>query len=353
MRSTKIIAYLIVALGLLTLTACAGQDVEPETQEGVEGHEEEGSVNNDQEGQDSANNDQEGQDSKMPGEAVESFSHIHGLSFDPLHPEQLLLASHYGLIRIHTETNEWHVQGAEEFHHDFMGFAVIDENTFITSGHPAEASDLGDPLGVMKSTNGGQTWEQIGLQGEVDFHVLTPHSNDTNVVYAINTYGEAAGLYRSHDAGDSWEQVEPEGLLQDWTAIYTLVTNPSDADHILAGTAQGVYESFDAGDTWELQPTDYTIVSSQALSEEGTFLAYRMMEEESEDEGLAVTTDFGETWEQRQLEVQPQDAVAHIAVHPEHEQIMAVGTFQEAIYYTEDGGENWTQLAQGGSKVEE
>jgi hypothetical protein len=54
-----------------------------------------------------------------------------------------------------------------------MGFTVAAPNQFLGSGHPGE-SDQNDPpnLGLIESTNGGQTWNSLSLKGAADFHSL-------------------------------------------------------------------------------------------------------------------------------------------------------------------------------------
>jgi hypothetical protein len=54
-----------------------------------------------------------------------------------------------------------------------MGFtAGKGSGVFCASGHPGEGADLPTPLGLIKSVDGGKTWEQLARQGESDFHAL-------------------------------------------------------------------------------------------------------------------------------------------------------------------------------------
>ncbi|MFP3442760.1 hypothetical protein R0K18_33995, partial [Pantoea sp. SIMBA_133] len=54
---------------------------------------------------------------------------------------------------------------------DYMGFTAVDEG-FYTSGHPGKDSDLPNPLGLKKSTDGGRSLENLGFEGESDFHTI-------------------------------------------------------------------------------------------------------------------------------------------------------------------------------------
>src|SRR3546814_19381151 len=65
-----------------------------------------------------------------------------------------------------------------------MGFATNRE-AFYSSGHHAAGSNLINPFGLIKSTDAGTTWRQLGLEGESDFHTLAL-SYETNTVYVLN-----------------------------------------------------------------------------------------------------------------------------------------------------------------------
>ncbi len=55
-----------------------------------------------------------------------------------------------------------------------MGFAITGPGTFLGSGHPdPREEDVRPPLlGLIESTDRGQSWERLSLHGEADFHAL-------------------------------------------------------------------------------------------------------------------------------------------------------------------------------------
>jgi len=104
-------------------------------------------------------------------------------------------------------------------------------------------------VGILKSTNGGQSWEksldwtyssQRGVWA-VKINPLNP-----NTVFANTT----EGVYRSYDGGISWQQVNTVIMGTD------LEINPADTNIIIsshgnfASTGFGIYRSSDGGDTW-------------------------------------------------------------------------------------------------------
>lgn len=286
---------------------------------------------------------QEEEDTTGVSESVESFEHVHGLSYDPKKPHDLYLATHHGLIQINGE-EDWSFTSEAEHRHDNMSFTFQDEDTMISSGHPAESSNLKNPIGVVVSEDQGETWEPIALHGEVDFHVMEVNASDPDVLYGIS----GTDFYRSMDGGFNWGILETEGLPEDYSSIYSLVSDPSQSESILAGTQQGVFESHDGGETWELKSNERTIISGEGANQLGEIIVAYVL---GQPAGLMISEDFGETWDSLNMVLEEDDAVIHIAIHPNEEGVYAVGTSQEHLFQTTDGGKNWTQLAESGEPL--
>lgn len=157
-------------------------------------------------------------------------AHVHGVAIDP-GDGALLLATHEGLFEV-GDGGELTATGPVM---DLMGFTVADPDHYLASGHPGLRTDLPQPVGLIESTDGGQTWTPLSRAGESDFHALT-------------TLGDAGvlgydGVLRGSPDGRTWEQLDIP------TEPYTLAAGP-DSDTVLATTAQGLLRSTDAGSTW-------------------------------------------------------------------------------------------------------
>ena len=97
---------------------------------------------------------------------------MHGLGINPA-DGSLIVATHYGSFRIPVGQNEATRIGGD--YQDTMGFTVEGPNHFLGSGHPDLAGmRAGQPaqLGLIESTDAGETWTALSLSGEVDFHGL-------------------------------------------------------------------------------------------------------------------------------------------------------------------------------------
>lgn len=156
-------------------------------------------------------------------------AHIHGLSANG-ETGQVLLATHDGLFDVSKKPAV--KIGATN---DLMGFtAAMEQGVFYASGHPGKDSSLPNPLGLIKTSDGGKTWEQLSRQGESDFHALTATKSG---IVAFD------GQLRTTPDGTTWKTV-PAGFVP-----AVLAGNPY-SDTVLATTQEGVQRSTDGGTTW-------------------------------------------------------------------------------------------------------
>ena len=165
-------------------------------------------------------------------------AHVHGLTVDAK-TGKVLLATHEGLFDMSTKpatkigpTN------------DLMGFtAAAGTGVFYASGHPGKDSNMPNPMGLIRSSDGGRTWEQLSRQGKSDFHALT-----------VTKSGIAAF------DGQLW--TSPDG--KTWTtaaagfAPAVLAGNPG-TNTVLATLPEGLQRSTDGGRTWKPVPSSPVI----------------------------------------------------------------------------------------------
>lgn len=271
------------------------------------------------------------------------IEHIHGISYSA---DSLYVATHEGLFRSKDSGLTWAVAGNDDF--DFMGFVGLPDGKLITSGHPGKKSKLPNPIGILESDNGGETWKAISLTGKVDFHILAPNMKNPNVIYGLNQMGTGkygAGIYKSEDGGDTWNRKVPRGLPEDLHKVLSLLSFPDQANVLLAGTEEGVFKSEDEGASWQLMNGSLYITAMQILpNSDNEIIGYSITNSES---GLAVSKDGGYHWETIGLDL-GDDAVAYLSVNPNNIQQIAVTTYETSVYLTQDGGGNWQKIMEKG-----
>jgi hypothetical protein len=129
-------------------------------------------------------------------------SHAHGLHVNP--DGSVLWATHQGVFRLDDSSAE---PTAVILGPDFRALAVdpFDANRLWASGIGAE--DGVAISGVVESIDGGVTWANVGLAGEVSFDVLAGSSTTPDTVVGAG----GGSVWRSADSGRTWESSEFAG----------------------------------------------------------------------------------------------------------------------------------------------
>ena len=153
--------------------------------------------------------------------------------------------------------------------------AVAASNTnvvWVGSGESNPRNSVSWGHGVFKSTDGGKTWKNMGLQDTFQIGVVKIHPEDENVVY-VGALGrlwgdcENRGLYKTTDGGETWEKVL---YVDDKTGVIDMRLDPQNPDTMIVatyerqrdgfdtndpakkwGAGSGLYKSSDGGKTWK------------------------------------------------------------------------------------------------------
>jgi len=241
--------------------------------------------------------------------------HVHGLGVNPA-DGSLFIATHTGLFRVAADSRRA-VRVADR-NQDTMGFSVVGPNRFIGSGHPDRRErNLPPRLGLIESTDAGESWRSISLLGDADFHVLRSLGRH---VYGYDASNDR--LLASVDAGREWKELDKPGPIVD------LAPNPVDPERLVTTANEGTYESRNGGESWT------------RLSDAVGFLAWPAQEQLYlvDDEGnVLVSIDGGRTLTPRG-EVGGQPAALLAVEQDELYVALHDGTVKRSI----DGGVTWT-----------
>jgi photosystem II stability/assembly factor-like uncharacterized protein len=238
---------------------------------------------------------------------------------------------------------------------------------YVGSGEGLRRPDLSTGDGIYKSTDGGQTWEHLGLRDafQIGAIVVDPHDPNRVFVAALgHPYGPNAerGVFRSLDGGATWEKV----LYKDEnTGAIDLAFDAQNAQIVYAdmwasrrppwttggaynGPGSGLYKSTDGGATWR-QLTQGLPTWADRLGRIGIGIApsdpnriYALVDSPTLG-GLYRSDDAGESWQRINNETRVWgrgDDFADVRVDPRNKDIVYVGN--TASYRSTDGGRTFT-----------
>ncbi|MBU8906280.1 F510_1955 family glycosylhydrolase [Desertibacillus haloalkaliphilus] len=321
------------------LAGCGAEDQPSEQPEDVPVQEEVGSYNEEE------NKNEEERPTIEFGERVDEVSHIHGLEIHPANENDILVATHYGLITLTDEGEAFLVGGTLD---DYMGFSrVADSDKLMTSGHPGPGSELPDPLGFLWSEDYGQTWEVRSLLGEVDFHALTANNANAEKIIGFATdYTDnfSTALYLTTDQGATWEELPVTGLPIDHHDLFDLAYSPENDDILYAATAEGLMVSENGGLDWEVK-VDGPVSALHVLGDEDVIFYHTLA-------GQGLMHLNGEELISYDL-LYTDDFVNYIATpNPEDPSNVYVTTAaKDMVLQTNDYGQTWNTLVNEG-KIE-
>ena len=272
-----------------------------------------------------------------PAQSV-TLTHVHGLAYSG-NGKRLMVPSHHGLAVY--ENGTWTKAPGPQ--HDYMGFSATAKNLY-SSGHPAPGSGLVNPFGLIRSRDGGKTWEKLGLEGETDFHVLGTSWN-TNAIYVWNPAPSSRmkdeGLHYTLNDGRDWKRPVAAGLSGEPRAI---AVHPDDAKTVAVATSEGLYLSRDSGERFTKVAGDGEGLSA-FFELEGKRLWYGSYDGQARLTRLTLGPGHPVKVNLPPLK---DDAVAYIAQNPARKLEYAIATFQRSVYLSKDGGESWSQIADRG-----
>ena len=233
---------------------------------------------------------------------------------------------------------------------------------YVGSGEGLHRPDLGVGDGIFKSTDGGKSWQHVGLADVQQVGRLVVHPVDPDVVFVAgmgHPYGpnDERGVFRTTNGGRTWDKVlfvnhntgasqveiDPADPRTVYAALWEHREGPWE-NGSFAGPNTGFYKSQDGGSTWRrlsrglpsIERGERQIIFAVAPSNPTRL--YALVGGRS-TEGVFRSEDGGETWAQvsgdRRMGVD-------LRVHPTNADVVfAAGT---ASYRSDDGGKTWASF---------
>ena len=243
---------------------------------------------------------------------------------------------------------------------------------WVGTGENNSQRNLAYGDGVYKTTDGGKSWTNMGLENSEHIGKIMIDPRNTDVVYVASQGpvwgpGGDRGLYKTVDGGKTWEQVFYVG---EYTGITDMEIDPRNPDIIYAAAHQrvrrvyskidggpnsGLYKSVDAGQTWEQLkrglPSGDVGRIGLGLAPANPDIIYAMIELPGNTGGVWRSDDMGESWTKRSSEIagSPQYYV-EIYVDPvDSDRIISMDVRNMV---SNDGGKTWERLGEKNKHVD-
>jgi len=248
------------------------------------------------------------------------------------------------------------------------------------AGHPTEKMTFyfgACAGGIWKTSDGGAFWDNIsdGFLNSASVGALTVSDADPNVIYAGMgestirldvSYGD--GVYKSTDGGKSWQHLG----LEDTKQISEIRVHPKDPDLVYVAAfghgfgpnpERGVYRSTDGGSTWELvlHKSDKAGVADLAMDPSNPRILFASTYEcqrsfwnlssGGEDSGLWRSKDGGDTWTDiSRNQGLPKGLLGKIGVtispaNPDRVWAIVEHDADGVLYRSDDGGDTWAKTS--------
>jgi photosystem II stability/assembly factor-like uncharacterized protein len=199
--------------------------------------------------------------------------------------------------------------------------------------------------GILRSEDGGETWEPCGTATGLDisYLILSPDFDQDDTVLAVNAANE---FYRSTDRGGTWELVSDLKGFGVQAKVSALCIQPGleGGDAIFLGSrGDGVFKSTDQGLTWipvneglSSLTIAHLVASDATGTQSGEVFAGTM------GGGVFLTLDGGLSWASCGEGI-PDPDVTFLCLHPCYPEPATVFATTRAagVYKSLDGGESW------------
>jgi|SRR5450756_2434828 len=188
-------------------------------------------------------------------------------------------------------------------------------------------------FGVSKSTNGGRSWNAIGLANFSMVEDLAVDPKNPNIIYA----GTEDGVWKTTNSGSGWVQTD----LTD-SYVSSLAIDPQDTNSIYAGTQSHLYKSTNGGSSWTAMegPSFVNAIAVDPEDSKTIYIATWLWS----GGGLFKSTDGGSTWSGIGF---AKRHVSSLAINPITSSIMYAGIFDGGVCKSTNSGSSWSAINNG------
>ncbi len=197
---------------------------------------------------------------------------------------------------------------------------------------------LATHTGVQQSYDYGKTWKvtsgwRITEVDHVEYDPINP-----DILYCSSPYG----FYKTMDGGKSWQK-HNKGLNSiDAQFVSCFIIDHANPQHLFCSTEDVVYESTDMGDSWHKLGLQVRSIRTIVQHPQNA----KILAVGTENNGIYFTNDGGKTWEKRDTGIFASTFYT-ITFNPSNPDVIYAAGFQTGVYKSTDGGKKWKQSFTG------
>ena len=238
---------------------------------------------------------------------------------------------------------------------------------YVGTGSACIRGNVSTGRGMYRSMDGGDTWDFIGLPEAGQIGDIQIHPTNPELVYIAalgHPFGtnDERGVYRSTDGGDTWENVL---FLSDSTGVVDLAMNPKNPREIYASAWRGerkpwtiisggapeggIYKTTDGGDSWDKLggglPSQTFGKSAVTVSPADPDRVWAIVEAKEPEGGVYRSDDRGATWTRvnRDRDLR-QRAYYYIHINADPVDPNTVYVLNVGMHRSVDGGQSFEEI---------
>ncbi len=201
--------------------------------------------------------------SMMGSQPIDVSGRVRALVVDPRNSDVVYLGAALGGVWKTTNGGDSWTPLTDDQASLATGAIILDPKNpdivYVGTGEPTAGNDNYYGAGILKSTNGGQSWTRLGIDTftgmGIESIVINPQN--TSIIYVASSVSgitgpasPARGIFRSLDGGQTWEALL---TCADCQGASELVMDLQTPATLYAGIyGYGVFKSVDGGVNWQL-----------------------------------------------------------------------------------------------------